>query len=158
MDQHLDYMHEALALARMAEETGEVPVGAVVVSGSGEIIGRGYNRPIQSDDCTAHAEMEAIRQACQHQSNYRLTDCDIYVSLEPCAMCAGAIVHARIKKLYFAAFDQKTGACGSVFDVVSNNPTGHKVDIAAGILADESRELIQSFFKRRRKEKKQQKG
>jgi len=151
--QHEQYMQAALDLARQAESVGEVPVGAVVVC-NGEIIGRGFNQPISSVDCSAHAEMMAIREACQNQNNYRLTDCDIYVSLEPCAMCAGAIVHGRIRHIYYAASDPKTGACGSIVDLVTANPTGHRVAVTGGILAEQSQSIIQSFFQRRRAEKK----
>ena len=126
------FMQEALQLARHAESVGEVPVGAVVVC-DGEIIGRGYNQPIKSNDSTAHAEIVAIREACQQQKNYRLSDCDIYVTLEPCSMCAGAIVHARLNRIIYAASDPKTGACGSIVDLVSSNPNGHRVEVIAGI-------------------------
>lgn len=151
------YMQRALELAEQADEMGEVPVGAVIVY-KGDIIGEGYNQPIATRDTTAHAEIMAIRQACKNQRNYRLTDCDMYVSLEPCAMCAGAIVHARIKQLTFAASDPKTGACGSVIDLVSNNPTGHRVEIQPSLMSKESQQLIQEFFKRRREQKKQEKS
>ena len=153
--QHTKHMQAAIDLAHEAESQGEVPVGAVVVCND-EIIGRGHNQPISRVDCSAHAEIIALRDACESQNNYRLSDCDIYVTLEPCAMCAGAIVHARIRKLYFAASDPKTGACGSVIDLVSNNPTGHRVDVSGGLLAEQSKSLIQSFFKRRRADKKNQ--
>ena len=153
----INYMQRALELAQQAETAGEVPIGAVVVC-NGEIIGEGFNQSISTTDTTAHAEIMAIRQACETQDNYRLTDCDMYVSLEPCAMCAGAIVHARIRNLHFAASDPKTGACGSVVDVVSQNPTGHRVSVTSGEMAEESQALIQDFFKRRRAEKKQEKA
>ena len=151
------YMQAALAQAELARQAGEVPVGAVVVC-DGEIIGRGYNQPIGSNDCTAHAEINALREACAKQQNYRLSDCDLYVTLEPCAMCAGAIVHARIRHIYFAASDPKTGACGSLIDLVTSNPTGHRVVVSAGIMAEVAREQIQTFFKHRRAEKKRQKS
>ncbi len=148
-------MLAALNLASQAESAGEVPVGAIVVC-NGEVIGQGFNQPISSNDCSAHAEIVALRQACLAQDNYRLSDCDMYVTLEPCAMCAGAIVHARIRNLYFATPDPKTGACGTVIDLVSNNTTGHRVQVKSGIHADQARVQIQSFFKKRRQEKKRQ--
>ena len=151
--QHEQLMQAALDLAIEAESHGEVPVGAVVVC-DGEIIGRGFNQPISTTDCSAHAEIMALRDACQAQDNYRLSNCDIYVTLEPCAMCAGAIVHGRIRRIFYAASDPKTGACGSIVDLVSNNPTGHRVEVVSGILAEKSQALIQAFFKRRRAEKK----
>lgn len=151
--QHTKFMQAAFDLAVEAEINGEVPVGAVVVC-DGEIIGRGFNQPISSNDCSAHAEIMALREACQTQANYRLTDCDIYVTLEPCAMCAGAIVHGRIRRIFYATPDPKTGACGSTVDLVSNNATGHRVEVVSGILAKQSQALIQAFFKRRRAEKK----
>jgi tRNA(adenine34) deaminase len=156
IDHDFEFMQYALALADEAEHQGEVPVGAVIVH-QGRIVGSGFNQPISATDCTAHAEIIALRAACEEQNNYRLSDCDMYVTLEPCAMCAGAIVHARIRRLIFAASDPKTGACGSVFDVVSNNPTGHRVEITAGVEAEAATAKIQDFFKRRRAEKKQQK-
>ena len=151
-----EYMQRALELAKEAEARGEVPVGAVIVH-KGEIIGEGFNQPISNNDPTAHAEIMALRQACDKQNNYRLSDCDMYVTLEPCAMCAGAIVHARIGQLHYAASDPKTGACGSIVDLVSNNPTGHRVVVNSGIMASESQQLIQNFFRRRREQKKQEK-
>ena len=151
------FMNQALDLARKAESQGEVPVGAVVVCNE-QVIGKGYNQPIGSNDCTAHAEIVALREACESQNNYRLNDCDIYVTLEPCAMCAGAIVHARVNRIIYAASDPKTGACGSVVDLVSSNPTGHRVEVIGGIEEQVSKELIQSFFKLRRAEKKQQRN
>lgn len=151
------FMQAALEQAELARQAGEVPVGAVVVC-AGEIIGRGFNQPIGSSDCTAHAEINALREACAQQQNYRLSDCDLYVSLEPCAMCAGAIVHARIRHLYYAASDPKTGACGSVVDLVSANQTGHRVCVTSGVMADLARTQIQTFFKQRRAEKKHDKS
>ena len=151
------YMQAALAQAELARQAGEVPVGAVVVC-DGEVIGRGFNQPIGSNDCSAHAEINALREACANQQNYRLSDCDLYVTLEPCAMCAGAIVHARIRHLYFAASDPKTGACGSIVDLVSANPTGHRVEVSSGVMADVAREQIQAFFKQRRADKKREKS
>jgi len=149
-------MLRAIELAKYAQSQGEVPVGAVIVC-DGKIIGEGYNQPIQAHDATAHAELKAIREASKAQNNYRLSDCTLYVTLEPCAMCAGAIVHSRVEHLIFALSDEKTGACGTVTDLVSANPTGHKVKVSSGLMANESKSLIQGFFKQRRLEKKQKK-
>ena len=151
------FMQRALELAQLAQSKGEVPVGAVVVY-EGNIIGEGYNQPISAIDTTAHAEIMAIRQACQARGNYRLVDCDMFVSLEPCAMCAGAIVHARIKNLHFAASDPKTGACGTVVDLVSQNPTGHRVKVLSGLFAEQAQNMLQLFFKARREQKKREKS
>ena len=118
------YMREALQLASLAAEAGEVPVGAVVVRDS-EIIGRGYNQPISRSDPTAHAEVMALRNAAQHAGNYRLTKCDLYVTLEPCCMCVGAIMHARIERVFFGAPDAKTGACGSVLNLFAEPRLNH---------------------------------
>jgi len=149
-------MARALELAEQAQTHGEVPVGAVLVS-DGIIIGEGYNQPITKHDATAHAEVMAIRAACKAQNNYRLSNTTLYVTLEPCAMCAGAIVHSRVEHLVFALSDEKTGSCGTVIDLVSANPTGHRVKVSSGLMANESKSLIQGFFKQRRLEKKQEK-
>ena len=119
-----DFMREALALAARAATEGEVPVGAVVVRGA-DVIGRGYNRPISTRDPTAHAEVGALRNAAQHAGNYRLSGCALYVTLEPCAMCVGAILHARISQVIFGASDPKTGACGSVIDLLAEPRLNH---------------------------------
>ena len=144
------FMRVALDLARQAWEVGEVPVGAVVVRGD-EIIGRGYNRPISAADPTAHAEVMAIRDAAQHIGNYRLTDCTLYVTLEPCTMCVGAIFHARITRLIYGAREPKTGACGSLIDLPADIRINHHLRIAGGVLAEESGELLKKFFAQRRK-------
>ena len=143
-------MRSALELALQAQAAGEVPVGAVVVR-DGEIIGRGYNRPISSRDPTAHAEIAALREAALNLGNYRLGGCDIYVTLEPCVMCAGAILHARIARLVYAARDPKTGACGSVAHLFADARLNHHTSVAGGILAEEGGALLQAFFATRRK-------
>jgi tRNA(adenine34) deaminase len=142
-------MEEALREAQRALALGEVPVGAVVVRG-GEIIARGCNRPITSNDPTAHAEIIALREAGLATGNYRLLDCDIYVTVEPCAMCAGAITHARIRRLIYGAEDSKAGAVHSVFQVLNNSRLNHKVEVTCGVLAARCMELMQSFFREKR--------
>lgn len=144
-----DYMREALVLARQAAAAGEVPVGAVVVRG-GEIVGRGFNRPISGHDPTAHAEIMALRDAARALGNYRLIDCRLYVTLEPCAMCAGAIMHARIATVIYGASDPKTGVCGSVIDLFAEGRLNHHTRIVGGILADDAAQLLQQFFAARR--------
>lgn len=148
-DSDVAYMQEALQLAALAAEQGEVPVGAVVVR-RGEIIGRGYNRPIANHDPTAHAEIMALREAAAAIGNYRLTGCELVVTLEPCVMCLGAMLHARISRLLFGAYDEKAGAAGSVLDLSSERALNHRIEVSGGLLADESRELLQSFFVSRR--------
>ncbi len=143
------FMARALELARAAEAAGEVPVGAVIVR-DGQIIGEGWNRPIGTHDPTAHAEMVALRAAAESVGSYRLLDTTLYVTLEPCAMCAGAMVHARVKRLVFAARDPKAGAAGSVFNIVSNPALNHSIDCEEGLLADECAALLKDFFKSRR--------
>jgi len=143
------FMREALALARQGAEAGEVPVGAVIVK-DGRIIGRGYNQPIASRDPSAHAEVMALRDAAQHVNNYRLMGCDLYVTLEPCCMCAGAIMHARVARVYFGAADPKTGACGSVVNLFAETRLNHHASAVGGMLADESTQLLRSFFAKRR--------
>lgn len=145
-------MREAMALAQQAAERGEVPVGAVVVK-DGQIIGRGSNAPIGMHDPSAHAEILAMRDAAKNIGNYRLVDCSLYATLEPCAMCAGAIQHARIGKLIFGAKDPKTGACGSVINLMAEDKLNHHTDINAGILESECGQLLSDFFKQRRQEK-----
>jgi tRNA(adenine34) deaminase len=143
------YMQAALALAAEGEILGEVPVGAVVVK-DGEIIGRGFNTPISSADPTAHAEVRALRAAARHAGNYRLTGCTLYVTLEPCAMCAGAILHARIARLVFGAPDPKAGACGSVVDLFADARLNHHTCVAGGVLAAECSALLKRFFAAKR--------
>ena len=147
-DEH--YMREALALASRAEALGEVPVGAVVVK-DGAIIGRGFNQPISAHDPTAHAEVIAIRDAAARTGNYRLTGCDLYVTLEPCTMCAGAIMHARLRRVIYGAADPKTGACGSVVDLFSENALNHHASVVRGVLAEECGAQLSAFFSLRRK-------
>jgi tRNA(adenine34) deaminase len=146
----IDFMRTALGLADQAEEAGEVPVGAVVVK-NGAIIGRGYNRPISAADPTAHAEVIALRDAATYLGNYRLTDCVLYVTLEPCAMCMGAVFHARIARLVYGASDPKTGACGSVIDLAAELRLNHHMQLTRGILAEEGGGKLKQFFAERRK-------
>jgi tRNA(adenine34) deaminase len=144
-----DAMEAALAEARQASEAGEVPIGAVAVY-EGEIIARGQNRVLRSNDPTAHAEMVALRGAASALGNYRLNGVTLYVTLEPCAMCAGAMIHARIDRLVFAAADPKAGAAGSVLSVVNHPSLNHQMQVVQGILAEEAGELLRSFFRERR--------
>src|SRR5690349_11629545 len=143
------FMREALALAAQAAAAGEVPVGAVVVK-DGEIVGRGYNRPITTADPTAHAEIVAMREAAQRLSNYRLVDCELYVTLEPCVMCVGAMVHARIRRIVYGTRDPKTGACGSIVDLPGLPTFNHHGTFEGGMLAAESAEILRRFFVARR--------
>ena len=142
-------MQAALAEARLAAEAGEVPIGAVVVH-EGAIIARGQNRVLRDIDPTAHAEIITLRAAATALGNYRLSGCTLYVTLEPCAMCAGAMIHARIDRLVFAAADPKAGACGSVLSVLNHSQLNHQIQVEQGIAAEESAELLRSFFRRRR--------
>ena len=144
-------MEQALAEARNALAAGEVPVGALVVSKDGEIIGRGYNRPISAHDPTSHAEIIAMREAAHHLTNYRLTGTTLYCTLEPCVMCAGAIVHARIARLVFGARDPKAGAAGSIYNVVSDSRLNHQPEVVSGVREAECRQLLQEFFEWKRK-------
>ena len=148
------WMEYALGLAHQAEAMGEVPVGAVIVA-DGEVIGEGCNNPIAGHDPTAHAEIQAIRDAGQRSGNYRLQNATLYVTLEPCAMCAGAIVHARIDRVVYGAADPKGGACGSVFDLLPADARFNSdVEVTAGVLAEACGQLLSGFFQRRRMEKK----
>jgi len=147
------WMRHALMLARRAWDEGEVPVGAVLVH-AGRIIGEGWNRPIGHHDPTAHAEIMAIRQGGQNVENYRLLDTTLYVTLEPCVMCAGAMVHSRIARLVFGARDEKTGAAGSLLDVLGHPGMNHQVQIDEGVLAAECAAMLSDFFRHRRAEKK----
>ncbi|MGF1699241.1 tRNA adenosine(34) deaminase TadA [Photobacterium makurazakiensis] len=151
-----DFMRRAMVLAAKAEAEGEVPVGAVIVH-NGQVIGEGWNRSITQHDATAHAEIMALRQAGQVLQNYRLLDAVLYVTLEPCPMCAGAMVHSRIGKVIFGAPDLKTGAAGSIMNLLDYEQVNHHVAIESGLLADECRAQLQAFFKRRRAEKKAEK-
>ena len=144
-----DYMQMALDLAQHAALSGEVPVGAIVVK-DGVVIGRGANAPINLQDPTAHAEIIAMREAAQYLGNYRLVDCTLYVTLEPCAMCSGAMQHARIAKLVYGASDPKTGACGSVLNLMNEPKLNHHTEVLGGILAEGCGAVLVKFFKQRR--------
>lgn len=143
------WMEEALREAQRAFALGEVPVGAVVVC-DGRVIGRGANRPISDSDPTAHAEILALREAGRALGNYRLGDCELFVSIEPCAMCAGAITHARIRRLVYGADDPKAGAVKSVLAVLNHPQTNHKVEVVSGVVASRAAEMVQRFFRERR--------
>lgn len=142
-------MAEALALAQAAQRRGEVPVGAVVVS-DGAIVGRGGNAPIKDNDPTAHAEIAALREAARALGNYRLPGCELYVTIEPCAMCAGAIMHARVRHLVYGARDPKTGACGSVVDLFADQRLNHHTMVTGGVAAEACAALLSNFFALRR--------
>jgi tRNA(adenine34) deaminase len=146
---YLDFMRLALAEAQAAERGGEVPVGAVIVH-EGDIIARGNNRVLRDSDPTAHAEIVAMRAAGIALGNYRLEGCTLYSTLEPCAMCAGAIIHARLARLVYAASDPKAGACGSVLSVMNNPQLNHKVEVVSGPLAEECGAMLTNFFRARR--------
>lgn len=152
-----NWMQYAITLAAKAEQQGEVPVGAVLVKDN-KIIGEGWNQMISSHDPSAHAEMLAIRQAALTLGNYRLTGCTLYVTLEPCCMCAGVIVHSRIQRLVFGAGDYKTGAAGSVMNLVQHPQLNHQTDITGGVLAEECAGQLSAFFQRRRAEQKARKA
>jgi tRNA(adenine34) deaminase len=145
----VEFMARALELAREAEVAGEVPVGAVIVK-EGTIIAEGWNRPIGTHDPSAHAEMIAMRAAAAALQNYRLLDTTLYVTLEPCAMCAGAMVHARVKRLVFAATDPRAGAAGSVFNIAQHTALNHRIQVEEGVLRDECSALLRGFFQQRR--------
>jgi len=147
-------MQRALLLAASAEAKNEVPVGALVVSSEGEIIGEGFNQPISCHDPTAHAEVVALRAAASHVDNYRLTNCTLYVTLEPCTMCCGALLHARIKRLVYAAAEPKAGAVHSHLRLLELQHTNHQVEVVSGICEEQSSLILSEFFQRRRREKK----
>lgn len=142
-------MHAALEQASLAQQSGEVPVGAVIVQND-IIIGRGYNCPISTNDPTAHAEVMALRNTGNTLKNYRLTGCTLYVTLEPCLMCIGAMFHARIERLVFAASDPKTGVCGSVMDIPACSQLNHHLQVQGGVLAEEASQQLRQFFMQRR--------
>jgi tRNA(adenine34) deaminase len=144
-----DYMRQALEHARAAERAGEVPVGAVLVLDE-RVVASGANRPISACDPTAHAEIEALRAGAQALGSYRLNDSTLYVTLEPCLMCAAALVHARVRRLVFGAFDPRVGAAGSLIDVFALPGQNHRVDVFGGVLAEECGALLRGFFERRR--------
>ncbi|MCY3750102.1 MAG: tRNA adenosine(34) deaminase TadA [Gammaproteobacteria bacterium] len=143
------WMRRALDLAERARSEGEVPVGAVLVM-EDDCIGEGWNRPISAHDPTAHAEIGALRAGAAHMGNYRLPGATLYVTLEPCAMCAGAIILARLKRLVYAAADPRAGAAGSVFNILQSSQLNHRVELASGILEQEAAMLLQTFFRERR--------
>ena len=147
--QDQDFMRAAIAQAHLAWAAGEVPVGAVVVK-DGKIIAQGFNQPIASHDPTAHAEILAMRMAAQVCENYRLPGCELYVTLEPCVMCSGALMHARFSRIVFGAHDFKTGACGSVINLFEEDKLNHHAQIVAGVLAEECVQLLKDFFAERR--------
>lgn len=144
------WMQQALDLAYIARDQGEVPVGAVLVSESNQLLGKGYNQVIHTNDPTAHAEVIAIKEAALNLKNYRLENTTLYVTLEPCCMCAGALVHTRIKRIVFATRDIKAGAAGSVYNLLHGYPLNHQVQIDEGFLQQESALLLSDFFKSRR--------
>ena len=149
-DPHRALMEQALACAREAEAAGEVPVGALIVDATGAVVARAANAPIARHDATAHAEMLALRVAGRALGNYRLPGCVLYVTLEPCAMCVGALVHARVARIVYGAPDPKTGACGSVFDLAATAKLNHRIDVVGGVLAEECGALLKQFFAARR--------
>lgn len=154
--QDQEFMRAAMEQAERAAALGEIPVGAVLVH-QGEIIARGCNQSITLNDPSAHAEMQAIRAAGEVLNNYRMLNCTLYVTLEPCPMCAGLLVHSRIKRLVYGASDLKTGSCGSVFDLTQSEKLNHQVEVTSGVLGEECSANLSAFFKKRRDEKKQQK-
>jgi tRNA(adenine34) deaminase len=145
----IDFMRQALELAKRAGDTQEVPVGGVVVK-DGTVIGEGWNRPIVDNDPTAHAEIVAMRAAAMQRQNYRLEGAILYVTLEPCAMCIGAALNARIARVVFGAWDPKAGACGSVFDLPRERKLTHRIDVFGGVCSEECRALLRRFFEARR--------
>ena len=147
------WMQQAIQLAQKAADEDEVPVGAVIVK-ENQLISEGWNQPIQSHDPSAHAEIMAIRNAGQALNNYRLIDTTMYVTLEPCSMCVGAMIHARVKRLVFGATDLKTGATGSAINLIHDAIHNHKIEVVSGVLNDECKSLLQQFFKRKRVSKK----
>jgi tRNA(adenine34) deaminase len=149
MISNLEAMEAALAEAHAAAEAGEVPIGAVILR-DGAIIARGQNRVLRDNDPTAHAEIVALREAARILGNYRLNGCSLFVTLEPCAMCAGAMIHARLDRLVYAAADPKAGACGSVLAVLNHPQLNHQMAVEQGILAEEAGELLRAFFRERR--------
>ncbi len=148
------WMEEALRVAQRALDAGEVPVGAIVVR-AGKIVGRGWNRNLTDVDPTAHAEILALREAGARVGNHRLGDCELFATIEPCAMCAGAMVHARLKRLVYGADDPKAGAVHSVLLVLNHPQLNHQMEVSQGVLAQRCADLLQSFFRQRREEKKQ---
>ena len=144
-----DWMELALEQAVLAAKAGEVPVGALVIK-DGEIIGRGHNRNLLDHDPTAHAEIIALRQAAKHLGNHRLGGCSVYATIEPCSMCAGALIHSRVSRLVYGASDPKAGAAGSVLQVINHPDLNHKMEVIPGVLAERCSEILQNFFRRKR--------
>lgn len=144
------FMRLAMAQARLAASLSEVPVGAVIVDQTGAVVGRGCNRTLTGKDPSAHAEMQALREAGRVLGRYRLNDLTLYVTLEPCIMCVGALIHARVKRVVFGAYDPKTGACGSMFSLMGDRRHNHHIDVQGGVLYSECAALLQSFFRQRR--------
>ncbi len=143
------WMRQALDLAKQAELAGEVPVGAILVY-EGEVIGKGANSPIQHHDPSAHAEINALRQGALNQKNYRLPNTTLYITLEPCAMCAGAIIQARVARVVFGASEPKTGAAGSIFNILQHAELNHRTEVTSGVLANECSQLLSNFFRKKR--------
>ena len=150
MHSHDVYMRIAINEAWKAHEMGEIPVGALIIDWDGRILGKAHNETITRSDPTAHAEIMVLREAALKKGNYRLPNTSLYVTVEPCLMCAGALIQARVKKMIFGAFDPKAGACGSVYDIPSSPGILHKITVISGVLEEECREIIQAFFKTRR--------
>lgn len=146
----IEWMKIALEQAKNAEKIGEVPVGAVLVLDE-KLISKAHNQPISSNDPTAHAEIQVLREAGKELNNYRMPRSTLYVTLEPCTMCIGAMIHARVSRVVFGAFDERTGACGSCLDLSESECSNHSIDVQGGVLEEECKELLQSFFKSRRK-------
>lgn len=144
------WMRHALALAQRAAAEGEVPVGAVVVDSEGQILGEGWNRPIAAHDPTAHAEIQALRAAAEKVGNYRLVGATLYVTLEPCPMCAGAMVHARVRRVVYGAADPRSGAAGSVFNLLQSEQLNHRAEVTGGVLSEACGALLRGFFRERR--------
>lgn len=149
-EQDIKWMQHAIQLAKHAESIDEVPVGAVIVKNN-EIVAEGWNQPITGNDPTAHAEVVALRAAAEALSNYRIVDTTMYVTLEPCTMCAGALIHARVSRVVFGATDPRTGAAGSVFDILTTKKLNHIIDVEQGVLEHECAQLLKDFFKNKRK-------
>src|SRR5712671_6776538 len=143
-------MELALREARYAEEMGEVPVGAVIADADGNVVARGFNQPISLHDPTAHAEIVAMREAAKAIGNYRLAGLTLYCTMEPCVMCAGAMVHARIKRLVYGAADARAGASGSIYNILADVRLNHQVEVVAGVMEEECREIVQKFFEKKR--------
>lgn len=156
-EQKEKYMHLAFEQAKKAEEQGEVPIGAVVVDKDGNVIGEGYNRRELDEDATQHAEMIAIRQACKKLNSWRLVDCSLFITLEPCPMCSGAIINSRLAEVYYGAFDPKAGAAGSVIDLFKVEKFNHYPKIYGGLFRDQAAQMLKDFFREIRRKQKQDK-